>query len=203
MAVSRPTFHTGQGTIVEADCIIGQTYPGWSKPAEVGANCLIRTGSIIYADTVIGPGTVTGARVFVREHTKIGSQCVIGTGTIIDGHVDMGDDVIVQSAVYIPSHVRIGNRVFLGPCAVLTNDRTPLRRRAEYVPEGPIIEDDVSIGANSTILPAVTIGEGAMVAAGAVVTRDVPAWSLAVGVPAMIQDLPERLRERNTVRRRR
>jgi acetyltransferase-like isoleucine patch superfamily enzyme len=159
-------------------------------------------GTIVYADVVIGDDCMTGARAFIREHTRMGDRCVVGTGTIIDGYVRMGDQVVLQSGVYIPTHVEIGNRVFFGPGAVLTNDAYPLRRRAEYEPHGPTIDDDASIGANATLLPGVRIGEGAVVAAGAVVTRDVPGWTLAVGVPARVTELPEPLRERNTVRSR-
>jgi acetyltransferase-like isoleucine patch superfamily enzyme len=195
-------YEAGPETVIEPGCIVGRLYEGWEEPARIGSMCRVRTGSILYADTVIGDGTVTGAGVFIRERTRMGEGCLVGTGTIIDGSVEMGDHVVMQSAVYIPSHVVIGARVFLGPRAVLTNDLYPLRLRLSYVPRGPVLEDDVSVGANATILPGVRIGEGAMVAAGAVVTKDVPAWTLAVGVPARIQDLPERLRERNTVRRR-
>jgi acetyltransferase-like isoleucine patch superfamily enzyme len=145
---------------------------------------------------------VTGVRVLVRERTRLGAGCVVGSSTIVEGDVDIGDEVVLQSGVYVPTHVTIGDRVFIGPRAVLTNDKFPLRRRAEYLPEGPVIEDDASIGANATLLPGVRVGRGAMVAAGAVVTRDVPPWTLAVGVPARVSDLPEHLKEPNQVRRR-
>jgi acetyltransferase-like isoleucine patch superfamily enzyme len=84
----------------------------------------------------------------------------------------------------------------------MTNDRYPLRMRKEYVVAGPQLDDDVTIGANATLLPGVRIGAGAVVAAGAVVTRDVPEWSLAVGVPAKVCELAAHLREPNQVRRR-
>ncbi|MCO6451739.1 MAG: N-acetyltransferase [Caldilineales bacterium] len=116
----------------------------------------------------------------------------------MDGHVDIGNYVSIQSRVYIPTHTSIGDYVFIGPGAVLTNDKYPLRQRDAYQPAGPQLANHVTIGANATLLPGVTIGEGAVVAAGAVVTKDVPAWSLAVGSPAVIRPLPESLIQPNT-----
>jgi acetyltransferase-like isoleucine patch superfamily enzyme len=90
--------------------------------------------------------------------------------------------------VFVPTHTIIGNRVFLGPHSVLTNDRYPPTGKPEL--RGPTIRDGAVIGANATILPGITIGESAVVAAGAVVTADVPPRTMAVGVPARIRDLP-------------
>ena len=83
--------------------------------------------------------------------------------------------------VYIPTNTSLGDRVFIGPNAVLTNDRYPPSGIGGLV--GPVIERGAAIGANATILPGIHIGEGALVAAAAVVTRDVPAHMLAVGAP--------------------
>ena len=192
----------GGGTIIDEGTSVGEVYPGWEQPALIGRDCHIRRNSIIYADTVIGDHSITGTGVVIREHTRIGHGSVIGTATIIEGHAEIGNHVVIQSGVFIPTMTQIGNRVFIGPRAVMTNDRYPLRRRDVYPPAGPVVCDDATIGANATLLPGVRIGEGAMVAAGAVVTCDVPSWSLAVGVPARVRELPEHLRQRNQVRRR-
>ena len=193
----------GARSVIDDGAVVGELYAGWQQPTVIGEDCHIRRNSIIFTDTVLGDGTTTGIGVVIREHTRTGRDCVIGTMTIIEGNSDIGDQVIVQSDVFIPTMTKIGSRVFIGPRVVMTNDSYPLRRRAEYVASGPVLSDDVTIGANSTLLPGVRIGEGAIVAAGAVVTRDVPPWSLALGVPARIRDLPEDLREPNQVRRRR
>ena len=198
----RTAFVAGPRTEIEAGCRVGHPYEGWSLPARLGQGCRIRTGTIIYADTSFGDRLTTGTWALIREHTVMGDDCVVGTHAVIDGRVEAGHGVVFQTGVYVPSGVVIGNRVFLGPRAVLTNDRYPLRQRDAYKPEGPVIEDDASIGANATLLPGVRIGAGAMVAAGATVTRDVPAWSLAVGVPARIRDLPPDLHQPNAIRRR-
>lgn len=198
----RLRLRVGSGTVIEENAILGEMHPGWKAPTIIGSGCCVRRFSLIFTDTEVGDHTMTGVGVVIREHTRIGSGCIIGTNTIIEGNVDIGDEVIIQSGVFIPTMTKIGDRVFIGPRAVLTNDAYPLRQRAEYIPMGPELGDDVTIGANATLLPGVRIGKGAMVAAGAVVTHDVPAWNLAVGVPARIRDLPEKLRELNQVRRR-
>ena len=187
----------GQGCVVQEGVILGLKYKDGCQEAVVGDRAVIRAGTIIYADVVIGHDFKTGHHVLIREYTRIGDRVVVGTGTVIDGHVEIGSFVKIESRVYIPTHTRIGSYCFLGPGAVLTNDKYPQRLRDEYEPQGPILEESVTIGANATILPGVRIGEGAMVAAGSVVTKDVPPWHLAIGVPARVQPLPERLRERN------
>lgn len=96
--------------------------------------------------------------------------------------------------VFIPTHTEIGNEVFIGPNAVLTNDRYPPTGKPEL--KGPVLEDLAVIGANATILPGVCIGRGAAVAAGAVVTKDVPPGKMALGVPAGIRDIPDQMRRK-------
>lgn len=127
----------------------------------------------------------------------IGRYVVIGTGTTIDGNVTIGDFVKIETNCYIPTHVTIGNRVFIGPNVTLTNDKFPLKMREAYVPEGPIIEDGVTIGGGVTVCPSVQIGKGSFIAAGALVTKDVPPYSLVMGVPGRIQPLPDNLKEDN------
>lgn len=185
----------------DAHVILGYPYPGGARPVQMGSECVIRSYTVVYMDVTLGNMVRTGHHVLIREHTVIGNQVVIGSGTVIDGYTTVGDFVKIESRVYIPTHTTIGNYVFIGPGAVLTNDKYPLRRRAEYEPRGPILEDNVTIGANATILAGIRVGEGAMVGAGSVVTRDVPAWHLAIGVPARVQTLPKELREPNRAKR--
>ena len=154
----------------------------------IGKNALIRSGTIMYCDVIIGDDFKTGHNVMIREKTRIGDRVAIGTGTVIEGHSIIGNDVSLQSMVYIPTNTRIGNSVFIGPNAILTNDRYPPRMIGGL--RGPVIMDGAAIGANTTLLPGVCIGEGSLVAAGAIVTRDVPDHMLAIGSPARIKSLP-------------
>ncbi|HLG72970.1 MAG TPA: acyltransferase [Chloroflexota bacterium] len=187
----------GEGCTIQQPVVLGLRYRAGCQPLRCGRGCVIRAFTTIYADVQLGDEVVTGHNVLIREFTRAGSQVTIGSGTIIDGHVEIGSFVKLESRVYVPTHARLGSRVFVGPGAILTNDKYPLRRRDEYECRGPVIEDDVTIGANATILPGVHIGQGAMVAAGCVVTHDVPAWHLAAGCPGRVSALPDRLREPN------
>nr|WP_320162447.1 DapH/DapD/GlmU-related protein [uncultured Methanoregula sp.] len=159
----------------------------------IGKNAILRSGTIIYCDVIIGDDFQTGHNVMIRENTKIGDRVAIGTATVIEGNVIIGCDTSLQSMVYIPTETRIGNHVFIGPNTVMTNDRYP---PSHGQMEGPTIGDHAAIGANATILPGVCIGEGALIAAGSVVTRDVPDHMLAIGSPAKLRDLPKPVTER-------
>lgn len=167
------------------------------KGAVIGDNAIIRSNSVIYTDVEIGNNLRTGHNVLIREYTVIGDNVLIGTNTIIDGRTAIGNNVSIQGNVYIPLNVIIEDDVFIGPCAVLTNDKYPKRKKSDL--KGPILRRGASIGANATLLPGVEIGEGAMVAAGALVTKDVPSWKLAIGIPARIADLPEELQIINRI----
>lgn len=177
--------------------IIGYGYKKFSKPPIIGENPLIRSNTVIYNDVTIGDNLRTGHNVLIREKTTIGDDVLIGTNTVIEGHSKIGDNVSIQSNVYLPKKSYIEDNVFIGPCACFTNDRYPVR--VKYKLRGPIIREGASIGANTTFLSGIEVGEGAIVAAGAVVTRNVPPWSLAIGAPAKIKALPKKLRVPNRI----
>ena len=192
-----PFIETGEDCQIDPGCIIGFKYKPECKPAHIGIPARIRAGSIIYADVVAGNDFNTGHHVMIRENTVMGDHIVIGTNTVIDGNVSIGDLVKIESNCYIPTHVRIGSRVFIGPGVVLTNDRYPQKMRDQYKPEGPIIEDGVTLCAGVIVVPGVTIGQGSFVAAGSVVTKNIPPMSFVKGVPGRVSTLPEKLRELN------
>lgn len=158
----------------------------------IGDDCIIRSGSILYSDVVIGNLCQIGHNVMIREKTSVGNHTEIGTNTIIEGNVRIGHNVSIQSQSFIPMNTKIGSNVFLGPNVVMTNDRYPLKGVGGLV--GAAIEDFASIGANVTLTPGITIGRAAVIAAGSVVTKDVPAGMLAVGNPARLRTLPEQMR---------
>jgi len=165
--------------------------------AIIGNNAIIRSNSVIYTDVVIGNNFRSGHNVIIRENTTIGNNVLVGTNSIIDGKTTIGNNVSIQGNVYIPTNVIIEDDVFIGPSVVLTNDKYPIKKKENL--KGAIIRHDVSIGANSTILPNIEIGEGSFIAAGALVTKNVPPWRLAIGFPAIIKDLPEELRILNKI----
>lgn len=191
-------FEAGDDCQIQAGCIVGLRYRGDCEPVKIGSGVTIRTGSIIYADVTIGDDFQTGHNVVVREHTVFGNHIVVGTNTVIDGHVTIGNFVKIESNCYIPTHVSIGSRVFIGPGVILTNDRYPQKMRDDYKPEGPTIEDGVSLGGGVVVVPGVTVGNGSFIAAGSVVTKDIPPMSFVKGVPGVVMPLPEKLRELNT-----
>lgn len=159
---------------------------------EIGENAILRSGTIIYADVTIGNNFQSGHNVIIREKTDIGNDVRIGTGCIIEGHTTIMSNTVLQSMVYIPTGTVIGSKVFIGPNVVLTNDKYPPLKYGEI--KAPVIKDEAVIGANSTILPGVVVGKGAMVAAGSVVTRDVPDYMLAIGSPAKMKELPYKIK---------
>lgn len=183
------------GVTVADGATVGVAHGPESTPPEIGPDSVIRAGTIVYDDVSTGPGLQTGHHALIREHTELGADVLVGTQAVIDGTTAVGDDASMQTGAYVPAETAIGNRVFLGPNATLLNDMYPVR--SDYPLRGPTLEDDVSVGANATILPDVTVGEGAFVAAGSVVAEDVPPETLAVGVPAEDRPLPAELQGGN------
>lgn len=136
------------------------------------------------AECSVGEGTKIWQFVVVLDGARIGKNCNICAQVLIEGDVIIGDGVTIKSGVQVWDGTRIGDGVFIGPNATFTNDPFP---RSKVYPDsfsGIVVERCASIGANATILPGVCVGEYAMVGAGAVVTRDVPARAVVVGNPA-------------------
>ncbi|MCC7550394.1 MAG: acetyltransferase [Methanobacterium sp.] len=182
---------------VHENVILGVSYKFRSKPPQIGKNAQLRSNTVIYNDVDIGNDFQTGHGVLVREKTTIGDKVLVGTNTVIEGHSKIGSNISIQSNVYIPKNSIIEDNVFIGPCACFTNDRYPLR--VDYELKGPIIHNGASIGANSTFLSGIEVGEGAMVAAGAIVTRDIPPHYLAIGAPAKHKPLPKQFKKLNKI----
>lgn len=138
----------------------------------------------VIEDCDIGDGTIV--RSFVNLYgCTIGEDCKIASFVEIQRDVTLGDRCKVEAFAFIPTGVTIGDEVFIGPHAVLTNDRVP-RAVGDWELEETVIEDGASIGAHAVVICPATIGEGALVAAGAVVTEDVPANTVVAGSPARV-----------------
>jgi acetyltransferase-like isoleucine patch superfamily enzyme len=135
-------------------------------------------------DVEIGKGTVVHDQVNLYK-CKIGKNCKISAFVYIEEGVLIGDNCKIKPFVFIPTGVTIEDNVFIGPNVSFTNDKYP-KARGEWLLLQTRIKKGVSIGANSVILPGVTIGEDALVGAGSVVTRDVPDKARVAGNPARI-----------------
>ena len=143
---------------------------------------------------IVGRGVNIWHQAQVREGANIGANCIVGKGVYIDFDVVIGDNVKIQNGVYAYHGATIEDGVFLGPGAILTNDKLPraispdgsLKSDADWEVSSILIQRGASIGAGAVVLPGVTVGEFAMVGAGAVVTRDVPAHGLVYGNPACL-----------------
>lgn len=132
----------------------------------------------------IGPETRVWHGVHIRAGARVGARCTLGKSVFVDAGVEIGDRCKIQNHVSIYTGVTIGDDVFVGPSATFTNDVAPRAFAEDWTVVPTTIESGASIGANATVLCGVTIGRYAMVAAGAVVTRDVEAHELVAGVPA-------------------
>lgn len=146
---------------------------------------------MIHALAVVESGAVIGARTkvwhfaHIRASARIGDDCTIGKGVYVDAGVVIGDRCKLQNSVSVYKGVTLEDEVFVGPAVVFTNDPWP-RAVGEWAIVPTRVCRGASIGANATILCGVTIGERAMVGAGAVVVSDVPADSVVCGNPATI-----------------
>lgn len=134
----------------------------------------------------IGAGTKVWINVQIRENAHIGLGCILSKDVYIDHAVRIGDRCKIQNSVSVYNGVSIGDDVFVGPNVAFTNDRVPRAFSTEWKVTPTHISDGVSLGANSTIICGVTVGEYAMVAAGSVVTRDVLPYTLVMGNPARV-----------------
>jgi len=190
-----PAFRIGTNAEIDANVLLGYLYPDWSEPAIIGDNAVIRSGSVIYADSTIGDRFTCGHNVIVRAKSILGNDVVLLHQTTLEGNLRIGSGVKIMSHVYLSSTTSIGDFVFVGPGVNFLNSKYPMRDDAPVC--GATISAGVCIGGGVTICPGITIGEGAFIGAGSVVTRDVPPHTLAMGVPAKCQPLPEGIPQRN------
>lgn len=147
----------------------------------------IHPTAVVEDGAVIGEGTRIWHFVHVRKGARVGKNCNIGKGVYIDADVKIGNNVKIQNFVSVYKGVEIEDDVFVGPHATFTNDLYPRAFNEDWELVKTLVKKGASIGANATIVCGVTVGEYAMVAAGAVVTKDVPDFGLVMGVPAKLR----------------
>jgi acetyltransferase-like isoleucine patch superfamily enzyme len=198
----------GDGCTIEDHAVLGKrprlsahsAARGAVERLQLGQGATVCAGAIVFAGTRVGAGSILGDQSYVRERTVIGARTVIGRGSAVDNDVQIGDRVRVQTNVYVTAFSVIEDDVFVGPGAMTTNDDTMARHDASTPLRGATLRRACRVGGGAVLTPGVEIGEEAFVAAGAVVTRDVPRRGVVIGVPARVarevpdEDLLERWR---------
>jgi len=179
----------GDGALLGDFVIIGEPPRGRAEgelATVLGPHAIIRSHTVIYAGNRIGANFQTGHGALVREENEIGDDVSIGSHAIVEHHVVIRSGARLHSNVFVPEYSVLEEGCWLGPNVVVTNARYPRSRSVKSELRGAHIMRGAKVGANATLLPGVTIGENALVGAGAVVVRDVPAGAVVAGNPARV-----------------
>ncbi|HWI06365.1 MAG TPA: DapH/DapD/GlmU-related protein [Solirubrobacteraceae bacterium] len=161
------------------------------EPLVLEERVVIGAQALVFAGARIGAGSIVGDQAFVRERAMVGAGSVVGRGSGVDNDVRIGDRVRIQSQAYVTAYSVIEDDVFFGPCAMTTNDDTMARHPKGMPLRGATLRRACRIGGGAVLVPGIEVGEEAFVAAGAVVTADVPARKVVMGVPArLVRDVP-------------
>ncbi len=169
----------GAGTVIGSHCEIGGG-PS-NTPLAIGSRCIVRSHTVVYAGSTFAGGLDTGHQVVLREGIVAGVGFRVGTGSDLQGDTLIGDHVRVHSGVFIAKRSTLRSYSWMFPRSVVTDDPHP---PSEGFNAGATIEEFAVVGAGACLLPGVTIGRGAVVAASSVVTRDVAPGMLVLGCPA-------------------
>lgn len=184
----RKTIRIGKGYKIDRGAIVG--YRPERKITDftltLGPKARIRAGSIIYLGSKIGDNLETGHNAIIREQNKIGNKFRIWNNSVVDYGCLIGNNVKVHSNCYIAQFTRIEDDVFLAPGVSIANDLHPGCKYSNRCMKGPTIKRGAQIGVNVTILPFITIGAGAIIGAGSVVTKNIPAYAVAYGNPCRV-----------------
>jgi acetyltransferase-like isoleucine patch superfamily enzyme len=184
----------GDGCTIEDHAVLGKrprlarhsSAGGQVGALELGERVSVGTGAVVFAGSSVAAEAILGDQTFVRERSSIGAGSVIGRGSVVDNDVLVGARVRVQTNVYLTAFTVIEDDVFVGPGALTTNDNTMARHAQDEPIIGATLRRACRVGGGAVLTPGVEIGEEAFVAAGAVVTRDVPPRAVVMGVPARV-----------------
>jgi acetyltransferase-like isoleucine patch superfamily enzyme len=165
---------------------------------ELGDEVSVCAGAVVFAGARLGAGVILGDQSYVRERSSIGPGSVIGRGSVVDNDVVVGERVKIQTTVYVTAHSVLEDDVFVGPGTTTTNDDTIARHAPQETLAGVVLRRACRVGGGVVLTPGIEVGEEAFVAAGAVVTHDVPRRAVVMGVPArVVRKVPdEQLLER-------
>ncbi len=179
----------GPDSDLQSPCIVGKAPRGASEgelPLRIGQRATVRPFTTIYAGNVIGDRLQTGQGASIREDNVLGDDVSVGTNAVLEFGNRIGNRVRIHSGCFLEM-VTIEDDVFVGPNVVFTDDPHPMNcPRYKDCKGGPVVRRLARIGANSTILPVVEIGENALVGAGSVVVHDVPPGAVVAGSPARV-----------------
>lgn len=191
----------GEDSFIGSNCIIGEYWTDFchdrevqKHPLVIGKNSLVRSGSIIYAGSRIGENFQTGHQVTIREKTNIGDHVSIGTLSDIQGNCKIGNYVRLHSNVHVGQLSIVDDFVWIFPYVVLTNDPTPPSENFL----GVHIHSFAIVATGSIVLPGLDIGQDSLIGAGAIVTKNVEPYSVAVGNPATIVSDVRKIRNKIT-----
>lgn len=186
----------GAGTEIFPNCYIGKPPKGagaTTRPVSfqpmvvIGGNCAIGPNAVIFYDVTIAASTLVGDGVSIREGCQVGSRCIIGRHVTVNYSTIIGDETKIMDHTWLAGNMQIGRQVFISGGVTTANDNDMgLAGYNEKEIVGPFIEDHARIGAGAILLPNVRIGCHALIAAGAVVTKDVEPFSTVKGIPARI-----------------
>jgi acetyltransferase-like isoleucine patch superfamily enzyme len=195
-----PGVSIGDGCVVMDGAVVGRmpiSNANTTRPIQsafgrvtVGSGSILGANCALYTDIVLGEHVLIGDLASIREGCTVGDRAIVGRGVMMLYNCSVGAFTRVQDQAHLVGNMRIEEHVFIGMQVVTTNDNDVyLRRFGLETPGtigGPKVRRFAAIGAGATILPGVEIGEGALVAAGAVVTRDVAPWTIVAGIPARV-----------------
>jgi UDP-2-acetamido-3-amino-2,3-dideoxy-glucuronate N-acetyltransferase len=181
----------GQRCLIEEGAVLGKVprlragsrARGEVGPLIVGDAVTVCCGAVVYAGAQIGEQVIIGDQAHVRERAFIGASTVVGRGSTVDFAARVGARVSIQTLVYVCAGAVVEDDVFIGPGAISTNDDTMGRHPSSDPLRGPVLRRGCRIGAGAVLTPGTVVGEEAFVAAGAVVTSDVAARAVVMGVP--------------------
>jgi UDP-3-O-[3-hydroxymyristoyl] glucosamine N-acyltransferase len=191
LSVVHPGTRLGAGCVVEEHVVLGKrprlrpnsSAAGALGPLVLGDEVTVCCGAVVYAGSSLGARVIVGDQSQVRERVEVGESSVVGRGSTVDFDTRIGDRVLIQTGVYVTGGSLVEDDVFLGPGVCTTNDDTMGRHPRAVGLAGPTFRRACRVGGGVVLVPGIVVGEEAFIAAGAVITRDVAAREVVLGVP--------------------